>query len=168
MTDQKPPSAPPCWGRQYDEADKECMTQCEYRLTCKPAFFRNHNTPGVSLPMYQPPPSLPSFQQPTWQQPQQQVQQPMRLGVPQTPTYQPLPSPPNPMAPFAPQSNLPQVTGPIAVGQSPHSPYFHQYYSQYSGETVLERLVKHMLLRLGQVLFHELASFLGLWKWPPK
>lgn len=126
----------------------------------------------ASLPMYQPPsslPSLPSFQQPTWAQPQQQTQ-PTRLGVPQPSTYQPL-APPNPMSFVMPQqgAQFPQMQ-PIAnqtVAQSPHSPYFHQYYSQYTGESVLERLVKHMLLRLGQVLFHELASFLGLWKWPP-
>lgn len=61
---------------------------------------------------------------------------------------------------------VPQAQNHI-VQQAVHSPYFMQYYSPYPGETVLQRLGKHLALRLGQVFFHELSNFLGLWKWPP-
>lgn len=160
MIDQKPPSAPPCWGRQYDESDRECMHQCEYRLTCKPAFFRGNPIPtgATPLPMYQPVappqpfwPQLPSYAQPV-------VNQPTRIGniqPPTIPTYQ---------TPLVPQNSIPTLA---TVPGTSHSSYFNQYYSPYPGETVLQRLGKHMLLKLGQIVFHELASFLALWRWPP-
>lgn len=168
MIEQKPPSAPPCWGRQYDDNDKECTNQCEYRLSCKPNFFRNNSTPApaMSLPIY-PPQPVPIPQAPAWPQPAVSYAQPqpMRLGVAQPsvlPQYQIAPQ--NPMA-FAQQAPI----LPNNISQpSQHSAYFSQYYSPYPGESVLERLGKHMVLRLGQILFHELASFLGLWRWPPR
>lgn len=177
LIDQRPPSSPPCWGRQYDESDKECVHQCEYRLSCKPAFFRTNNTPGaVSLPMY--PTTAPPLPQPTWpqvQSPFTQQPQPVRLGMAQSPvqTYNPLPAPPMAMAfqqPHIGAPPMPQmaaVTNAITTHNTLHSPYFTQYYSPYPGETVLERLGKHIILRLGQILFHEAAAFLGLWRWPP-
>lgn len=190
MIEQKPASAPPCWGRQYDEADSECMKQCEYRVTCKPAFFRSNANPSMtSLPIF------PSQPQPFWAGqapgqmpfqgfPQPQPQPVTRLGTTQTPPPPPsmfaqvaqaLTAPPNPMAAFMPQPvaqhpqyvQQPQPQQQHIVQQSVHSPYFMQYYSPYPGETVLQRLGKHMMLRLGQVLFSELSNFLGLWKWPP-
>lgn len=184
MIEQKPPSAPVCWGRQYDDNDKECTNQCEYRLTCKPAFFRAHATQtGVtSLPMY------PTQAPPFWQgaaplpspvfpfQGTQQSQQTVRLGAVQPPplptTFQHLPNPPSfaiqqaPPAPMsAPGAMLQQAHH--LVQQAAHSPHFMQYYSPYPGETILQRLCKHLALRLGQVFFHEVSNFLGLWRWPP-
>jgi hypothetical protein len=55
----------------------------------------------------------------------------------------------------------------LASATNLHSAYYMQYYSPYPGEGVLERLGKHLLLKVGQVLFHELSNFLGLWRWPP-
>lgn len=177
MIDQRPPSSPPCWGRQYDDNDKECTSQCEYRLSCKPTFFRNNSTSGaVSLPMYPTPAPLP---QPTWPPAPPsftppQAQQPIRLGTVQPPAtqpYQAIPAPPPHPMTFAQQPTTAPTQLPPANNLAPgsvHSPYFMQYYSPYPGESIVERLGKHMLLRLGQILFHELAAFFGLWKWPPR
>ncbi len=66
--------------------------------------------------------------------------------------------------------SAPQVMMPASSPAAPsslHSSHYMQYYSPYPGETVLQRLGKHMVLRLGQVFFHELSNFLALWKWPP-
>lgn len=177
MIEQKPPSAPPCWGRQYDDNDKECTNQCEYRVSCKPAFFRSNSTHGVThLPMY------PSQSAPFWQGaapmpsapvfPFQGAQQRTGTLPPPPTTFHPFPAPPVTMAmqqmPPAPMSVPPQIVQPPNhnTQQSVHSPYFMQYYSPYPGETVLQRLAKHVALRIGQVFFHELSNFLALWKWP--
>jgi len=190
LIEQKPPSAPVCWGRQYDDNDKECTNQCEYRLTCKSAFFRGNSTPpgAISLPMY------PTQQPPFWQgaaplpapifpfqgaqhQPGRMVTQP----PPPPTTYQQLPpAPPLTLAMAAMQQhNMPAMSAPPSmmmpqmqmtnhvIQQSLHSPHFMQYYSPYPGETVVQRLGKHLLLRVGQVFFSELSNFLALWKWPP-
>lgn len=82
------------------------------------------------------------------------------------------------MPSMSPMSHMPtmmSVPSPIlapqvqahALQHSMHSPHYMQYYSPYEGETVLQRLGKHLVLRLGQVFFHELSNFFGLWKWPP-
>lgn len=112
--------------------------------------------------------------QPIWAQPTPpfvpQQPQPIRLGTaqpPALPSYQHFQAPPNPMTFGQPSTVAPQFPT-ASAPQSIHSPYFTQYYSPYPGETILERLSKHMLLRIGQILFHELAAFLGLWRWPPK
>lgn len=190
MIEQKPAAAPPCWGRQYDETDRECMHQCEHRLSCKSAFQRSTHPGTVSLPMFPPQPqpfwpgvpqaqpstpSLPAF--PGITQPYQQT---VRLGQPspapafpsslQYPQYQPqvpqLPTPPAFQHPQVPTPVIPSTAAAI-VQQVLHTPYFMQYYSPYPGETVFQRLAKHMLLRLGQILFQEFSNFLGLWRWPP-
>ncbi len=188
MIEQKPANAPPCWGRQYDENDRECMHQCEHRLSCKSAFQRNTHPGTASLPMYpQPPqsfwPGVPQTQPSTPSLPifpgitQPYPQQPVRIGQPaqaptfpsslQYPQYQPqLPTPPAFQPPSVPTPAIPQQMATI-VQQTLHSPYFMQYYSPYPGETVFQRLAKHMLLRLGQILFQEFSNFLGLWRWPP-
>jgi hypothetical protein len=185
----RPPGAPFCWSRQFDEADKEC-SRCEYRTSCKGAFFRANPVQSPSLPMYTPPGYQPP--QPLWStqnyspsaSPNPLV--PMRTGVP---TQQPPPPmfagtafpPPPPMTTAQPAMygapavvNPPQVhpqqvhhlagVHPSMMQQTPH---FAQYYSPYAGETVTERLIKHILLRLGQVFFHEMSNFFGLWRWPP-
>lgn len=68
-----------------------------------------------------------------------------------------MPAPPPGAVPI-PQAQYAQPTG--------HSPYFNQYYAPYPGESVVERLGKHLMLKLGQVFFLELSNFFGLWRWP--
>ncbi len=178
--DPRPSGAPVCWGRQYQEDDKEC-NRCDYRMSCKSSQFRSTTVPHPNaLPMYQPQPY--QAPQPYWAgQPANHLvpQQPIRVGVtqPQPPqvfsgaSFPPPPptmmtAPPAMALPVAQQQTQHHIPA-IQQGAFQQSQYFNQYYSPYPNETVGERLVKHIFLRLGQVFFHELSNFFGLWRWPP-
>lgn len=132
----QPPGAPPCWSRQYDDADAEC-SQCAYKTTCRASFLRNNNMA---------PPAPAQQFAPSWSTP--------TAPRVQLPTYQP-----RQVQTMAPAPAVPPVPA--------RTQDFSQYYAPHEGERTLHRVAKHIVLKLLEVVFSELANFFRLWRWPP-
>lgn len=139
----KPPQAAqyPCWSYQYSDTDRECRT-CAFNVSCKTAFSRRNNIPMASgIPYFQTPQQFQPPTQPTYQMPPYQPQQ-----APQPLRYEQQPAQP-------------------AAAQVPSGPF-----QVYPGETVAERLIKNIVLKVLEMLVwtvgNELARFFRGWTWP--
>ncbi len=177
----RPGNAPPCWGLQFEDGNRECM-QCSAKDSCRPATMNAVMAqqqqipmiPRMTLPVPVPPPPAPMYQVPQMPAIPQAPQQPYRLPVvpQQAPQpfqgYQvPAPAPaPQPWHMPIPDPRHPDPAAPMyrpgAVGGGPY------YFNQYQGETVPQRLAKNMFLRAAEAVFSEVANFFRHWTMPPK
>ena len=142
MSSASPPGAPPCWSRQFDEGDSEC-NQCDYKTSCRAAFLRSNGiSPAVQHASYAP----------SWRQAHQTPSVAPQVRLPTYQSRQPT-IPPAPTSSYAPTTT--------------YTTNFTQYYAPYEGETTFKRMAKHVVLKLLEVVFAELANFFKLWRWPP-
>ncbi len=175
---QKPPNLPvqlTCWGQKYQDGDQEC-NQCAFKDSCRNAVLIQAASrpiqpakvvPLPTTPLFHPHPAQPVVPQPTYRPNQPTALVPVQ--VQQYPTYQPAPQPvPQPAPTYManiPDTNHPNPMAPMMRPGASGPPY---YFTQYPGESVLQRLGKNMLLRGGATMFGELAYFFNHWTWPPR
>lgn len=152
ILEKRPPGASGynCWSFQYNERDKECRT-CPWNISCKTATSQRYNQQMA-------PTNGPYFQTSTPFNPQAAPQTVFSSSPPQQPQFhQPPHAHPQPQPhTFRWENQQPQ---------QPSGPF-----QTYPGETVAERLVKNILLKMLEVIVitvaNEVGRFLRSWTWP--
>jgi hypothetical protein len=176
-----PAGSPSCWGQKYQDGDIECG-QCRFNDTCRKEVLRGSMNAPIPLSVSQVPfPSRPAT--PQWPAPAN-VQAPSP-----TPAFRPAPPPP-PVAPqyqqpvpvsvaplyhtgYQPQYQHPGYALPLEV-PNPMQPWSRPgaaappyYFTQYPGETAVQRVTKNLILRAIAAITQELLGFFIQWTWPP-
>ena len=173
---------PPCWGRSFEEGNRECRS-CSVQGSCKDEIVRQN----VNRPMYQP--TAQPYYQPTQYQQPVPYQQPAPVPVPQYqppmaisslrravtsipvqsyPATTPQQVPQVPQVPQQPQTQVPYGYGWI---QDPMHYYVHTtpppLRPQMNGESFSQRMVKNIGLAMLESMFASLFLAVRQMVWEP-
>lgn len=167
---------PPCWGRSYEDGNRECRS-CPVQGSCRDEIVRMN----VNRPMYNPNPYQPYLPPSPFTQQQQHVQAPVPV-----PTYQP-PSGISGIRRIAPMTGAPTqqpVQMPMPAVQPTSVPYgygwmqdpMHYYVhtmppplrTQMPGESFSQRMVKNIGLAMLESIFASMFLAVRQMVWEPQ
>jgi hypothetical protein len=149
---------PPCWGKSYDENNRECKG-CPVQVSCKDEIIKLN---VQRRPYYGTQPTAPAYP----------------AAAAPVPGY--FPQPPQPR-PYQPPQQIPIPVANQGGGGLPlygygwiRDPMFHTIHqapverNQFPGESFGERAIKNVALSLIEALFGSLLLAVRQWSWAPK